>query len=263
MRWVRVLAALLLATAEDASPAPPTSPYLLDYEAAGSFRHVAGSACCHPEAEEAPLEGGPGACERRCVGRSACDAFVFAPSTRLCFLIRFGDPSGAGDEEARRPKVRPAPERIFGLVRYRSSSGGSDGSGSSGNSAVSSWEETPAASREAGAKVEAEGENCSKSEVAGASEVVAAAAPPAPAAAKVAGAPPSEPSCICIILTALVAATLAAVPAALWRGAGPVEKAAVLVKANADRKDAPLPSCKGQLPPSPRSFERMAALGGR
>ena len=51
-----------------------------------------GDRLCHLVSEESNFQPANGTeeCQRRCVKREACEAFIFAPSTRLCFLIRFG-----------------------------------------------------------------------------------------------------------------------------------------------------------------------------
>jgi len=154
-----------------ASDYRPTVQYTVGVEAAGDFKHVSGSACCvmppfevdgpetcrqtclsiancgsflfapatsdcyHAphEADLSPVDG-PDACERRCRGKADCDAFVFAPSTHLCFLVRFTQDSVG---MAWNVSVRPAEDRVFGLVRDRQ---GLDPHGSSRDAqALHSW----------------------------------------------------------------------------------------------------------------------------
>mmetsp|Transcript_41065 Transcript_41065/g.81048 ORF Transcript_41065/g.81048 Transcript_41065/m.81048 type:complete len:449 (+) Transcript_41065:34-1380(+) len=131
----------------------PTVQYTVGYEAAGHFKHVSGSACCvqppfkvdspgacrqtclslvncgafifspatsdcyhaDQEANLSPVDG-PDACERRCRGQADCEAFVFAPSTQLCYLVQFTQDSLGLEWNV---SVRPAEDRIFGLVRDR------------------------------------------------------------------------------------------------------------------------------------------------
>merc|ERR1719247_2963187 len=54
-------------------------------------------------------------CQRRCAEREACEAFVYALSTRLCFLIRFPQQGPAATSS--NASIRHAGDRIFGLVR--------------------------------------------------------------------------------------------------------------------------------------------------
>lgn len=121
------------------------------YEAWGPYRHVAGSACCLDFSIEAdgpeackmycsnmqscgaflfqngecylvskdsnfqPVDG-PGGCERRCAERDLCEAFVYAPSSGLCFLVYFPTHASAIPWNS---SIRPASDRVFGLVRDR------------------------------------------------------------------------------------------------------------------------------------------------
>jgi len=96
--------------------------HMIGYEAAGDFRHVAGSACCHAAADPQPLPGSTSAalaaCEQRCVGYEPCDVFVFSPSTRLCFLIRYterNDTTGGPKQFL----ASVAEDRILGVVQHR------------------------------------------------------------------------------------------------------------------------------------------------
>merc|ERR1719198_1823762 len=105
------VAALLLAAAHGAFSVPGEGGgvrHLPDHEAGGRYSHVSGSACCHRDADPRPISS-PDACEWRCREREVCDAFVFAPSAGLCFLIRY-------QADSPREAV-PATDRIFGLVR--------------------------------------------------------------------------------------------------------------------------------------------------
>lgn len=124
--------------------------HLAGYEATSPFEHVEGSACCldaavHANGMEAcknhcvqqqgcgsflfsrdegqcylisehsnfqPADG-PQACEQRCGEQKACEAFVFTPSTQLCFLVRFAEEVSTPHKAS----IRPADDRIFGLVR--------------------------------------------------------------------------------------------------------------------------------------------------
>lgn len=89
------------------------------WEADGSFKHVAGSACCHPAADPWPIAGGQGECESRCQAYEPCDAFIFSPATSLCWLIRYTERAKGG--HAKEPAIRPAEDRVFGLVQREGS----------------------------------------------------------------------------------------------------------------------------------------------
>eukprot|EP00927_Polykrikos_kofoidii_P083185 TRINITY_DN8468_c0_g1_i2.p1 TRINITY_DN8468_c0_g1~~TRINITY_DN8468_c0_g1_i2.p1 ORF type:complete len:637 (+),score=151.65 TRINITY_DN8468_c0_g1_i2:218-2128(+) len=91
---------------------PATSAPQEGYDAAGEFRHVGGSACCHPLADPRPVQSAF-ACERKCALQAACDAYVFAPSVRLCFLVRYTQRGEDGGPLAT-PSM-PAEDRFFGL----------------------------------------------------------------------------------------------------------------------------------------------------
>lgn len=53
-------------------------------------------------------------CECRCEKQHECNAFVFSPSTKLCFLIRIDLGNGTDLQNCSR---KPATDRVFGLVR--------------------------------------------------------------------------------------------------------------------------------------------------
>mmetsp|Transcript_56315 Transcript_56315/g.180803 ORF Transcript_56315/g.180803 Transcript_56315/m.180803 type:complete len:600 (-) Transcript_56315:55-1854(-) len=137
MAYRRVAALLLFegsfagvpAAAEKAAPGPASAPeprpqqgFLHGFEASGNFRHVAGSACCHPQTDPRPASV-PGTCEQRCSRQATCDAFVFAPSERLCFLLRYVERGRDGGPLA--TPTRPAADRVFGLARREGRSGAS------------------------------------------------------------------------------------------------------------------------------------------
>eukprot|EP00404_Azadinium_spinosum_P001913 CAMPEP_0180430318 /NCGR_PEP_ID=MMETSP1036_2-20121128/7823_1 /TAXON_ID=632150 /ORGANISM="Azadinium spinosum, Strain 3D9" /LENGTH=517 /DNA_ID=CAMNT_0022436047 /DNA_START=23 /DNA_END=1572 /DNA_ORIENTATION=- len=115
------IAAIVVAVATTASG---RAEHLVGFEAAGTFRHVAGSSCCHPSANPWPVQSAA-ACERRCAAYEPCDAFIFSPSEELCFLVRYlkravdGQPADAA--------TRPAEDRIFGLVSREGGGAGSAG----------------------------------------------------------------------------------------------------------------------------------------
>lgn len=113
---VAVLGLAFLAGAQAASAEnaiPPTRGHMVGYEAAGAYTHVSGSACCTAQADRRPADGAAG-CELRCRLQELCDAFVFSPRTRLCFLVRFRHRVQGG--EAPEASVVQAEDRIFGLV---------------------------------------------------------------------------------------------------------------------------------------------------
>lgn len=112
--------------------APETCKSLcMEREACGSFIFAPDESQCYLISQESNFDpvDSPRSCERRCAKREACEAFVFTPSSRLCFLIRF-----EGNGTALKALVKPASDRIFGLVRERSTGklqivdGGSNGS---------------------------------------------------------------------------------------------------------------------------------------
>lgn len=83
----------------------------------GSFLFTSADRQCYLISQESNFEpvSSPSGCERRCVEQEACEAFVFQSSSHLCFLVRF-DGSDA-TETILTASVRPASDRIFGLVR--------------------------------------------------------------------------------------------------------------------------------------------------
>lgn len=93
--------------------------HLDSHEAAGKFWHVAGSACCHPQAVPWSRTPAPKVCEQRCEDSTACDAYIFAPSDGSCWLVRFERDSDGVPMVA----TRPASDRVFGLVADFNSAG--------------------------------------------------------------------------------------------------------------------------------------------
>jgi len=133
------LALFLAAGTALAVPGAKQQRYSHGFEAGGVYRHVAGSACCHPEADPRPVHG-PGSCERRCAGRELCDAFVFSPSTQLCFLIRYLDRAPNGQALAPVPG-QVATDRVFGIVDREPDGGAFGGPNRNGRSARREQEE--------------------------------------------------------------------------------------------------------------------------